>query len=203
MWHRPHLLLLLLLKRYVGRSCECFYLSVKRNEIIINMWKSNWRRDTIFSHMSHLSVLAPVRIVRIDFRNNKLTRSSKDQFFFNLLYFFDSFSCLVSKTSWTLLSIKNFSWLISPKRGKLLFSSFGIWYVILFGALLASPFQTERVLDLTDFFFYSSQQKVVQAITQPPFGVGTSSLDTMCFSIRSCAFWGFHKFLAPHDGFWA
>ena len=56
---------------------------------------------------------------------------------------------------------------------------------------LASPFQTERLLDLTHFFFYSIlffKQKVVPAITPPPFGVGTSSSDTMCFSIGSCAF---------------
>jgi len=32
--------------------------------------------------------------------------------------------------------------------------------------------------------------KLCQAISQPLFGVGTSSLDTMCFSIRSSASWG-------------
>ena len=44
------------------------------------------------------------------------------------------------------------------------------------------------------FLLLFFKQKVVPAITQPPFGVGASSLDTMCFSIRSCAFRGVVNF---------
>jgi len=59
-------------------------------------------------------------------------------------------------------------------------------YIEGFVLLLASPFPTERLLDLTDL--YSSSilfflKKVVKAITQTSFGFGTSSLNTMFFSI--------------------
>jgi len=64
---------------------------------------------------------------------------------------------------------------------------------------LASPFPTERVLDLTRFYsilFFKVNS--LSAIPQSPFGVVTSSLDTMCFNIRSSAFWGPRKYKVTH-----
>ena len=62
----------------------------------------------------------------------------------------------------------------------------------------------EILLCMTDFGLKTMflALKLYLAIFQPPFWVGTSSLDTMCFSIRSWTFWGCQKFLASHDWFW-
>ena len=92
---------------------------------------------------------------------------------------------------WRLMKAKNLS---RPSWSKCLFALLNL------PCTLASPFPTEGY-----WFCWSSSiiihlfsQTVVQAITQSPFGVGTSSLDTICFSIRSFVFWGCCKFLVPY-----